>query len=1257
MGFEFTLNGSTIEVEGVSPTTTLLDFLRRSGLTGSKQGCAEGDCGACTVALVDRDHEGRPAYRAVNSCIALLPMFAGREVLTVEGLAKAGGELHPVQSVMVNHYGSQCGYCTPGFVMSLFEGYYRGDCKGPCGISDQLGGNLCRCTGYRPIRDAALEALEHRDQGTGPADAFSKRLEDPVPSLATVDYEAEGERFLRPTSLSGLFEALAKHPKAVLVAGATEIGVDVTKKARSFPVLVSTDAVPELTGIRSTDAVWRIGGSVTLTRIEEAVGGEFPSLGKMLKVFAARQIRNRATFGGNLATASPIGDGAPVLLSLDAQVVLRSASAERTVALADFFTGYRKTLLAPGEIILEVLLPRFATESGLTRRSDFLKVSKRRELDISIVAGAFSVDTDKEGVVRRARLAYGGVAATPVRALNAEAALVGRTLKEGAAEVARILSTEFKPIDDVRAGAEYRRGLIVSLWEKFASGTTSMAQDGALDFGKGADGAPTDDSRALRHESAVGHVTGRALYTDDTAQKRPMLELWPVCSPHAHALIRRRDATAALAMPGVVAVLMAEDIPGHNNVGTMHDEPLFADREVLYHGQVVALVVGHSQKECRAAAAAVVVEYEPRTPLLGIKEAVVAKSFHSPPHTLARGDCAGALGRSPLQLDGEFSFGGQEHFYLETQAAWAESGEDGTVFVSSSTQHPTEIQAIVAHVLDEPRNKVVVQSPRMGGGFGGKETQGNAFAAMAALASLKTGRPVRIQLDRDLDMMLTGKRHPFLSRFRVGYDERGVILGAEVDLFSDGGWSLDLSQPVLDRALFHLDNAYYIPAVRFTGLIAKTNVASNTAFRGFGGPQGMIVMEEIMDRVARRLGLPPELVRGRNLYRGSGETNTTHYLQEIGDNRLLEVWAKVQEQADFVGRRLEIESWNKANPSVKRGLAVTPLKFGISFTLTHYNQAGALVLLYMDGTAQVSHGGTEMGQGLHTKIRGVAMRELGLVAASVRVMATTTDKVPNTSATAASSGADLNGAAVRNACITLRERLLPVAAAMLSKVAGSPVSPAQVEFRDGLAVARAKDLSLPISDVCRKAHELRISMSASGFYATPGIHWDWSTASGRPFQYFVCGAAVAEVEVDGHTGMHRVLRMDVVHDVGTSLNPGVDRGQIEGGLVQGVGWLTREELLWDKQGRLLTHNASTYQIPAISDAPIEMNITLLPMAEQEGTIHGSKASGEPPLMLAFSVREALRDAVAAFGSGQGEVPLASPATCEAIYSAIRARLD
>ena len=756
------VNGRAVSTAGVAPTTTLLAWLRANGLTGSKEGCAEGDCGACSVALVDRDAHGQTTYRAFNSCIALVPMFAGREIVTVEGLAQCGADakqLHPVQSAMVEHYGSQCGYCTPGFVVSMFEAYYRDGCKEPWQVSDQLCGNLCRCTGYRPIRDAAVAALEQRPPAAD--DVFAQRLTQPVRPPAALNYTVGEAKFFRPTSLPGLFTLLETYPAAQLVAGATEIGVELNKKFKAFPLLISTEGVPELTRITATPEAWHIGASATLTNVEEALGGEFPSIAKMLRVFAARQIRNRATLGGNLVTASPIGDSAPVLLTLDASVVLITAKGERTVPLADFFTAYRKTVLKPGEVMREIVLPRGGPGRGLTRRVDFSKVSKRRELDISIVAAAFCVDVDEAGLVRKARIAYGGVAAMPLRARKAEKALVGKKLGDPA--VAHLLHAAYQPIDDARGGADYRRGLVVSLWEKFVSGEQSQAQDADLGFAVDRRWPVTDPSRDLHHESAVGHVTGRALYVDDTAQRRKMLDVWPVCAPHVRAKILRRDATRARQALGIHAVLLAEDIPGENNTGPVrHDEPLLADREILFHGQMVAFVVGESLQACRAAAALVEVDYEPLPAVIGLPAAIVAGSYHTEPHALKRGDVGTALATAPARLEGEFEFGGQEHFYLETHAAWAEAGEDGTVLVNSSTQHPSEIQAIVAEVLHLARHKVVVQAPRMGGGFGGKETQGNGFAALVALAAVKIGRPVRVQLDRDLDMKLTGRR-PSLS--------------------------------------------------------------------------------------------------------------------------------------------------------------------------------------------------------------------------------------------------------------------------------------------------------------------------------------------------------------------------------------------------------------------------------------------------------------------------------------------------------------
>ncbi len=1270
MGFEFVLNGETVRVADASPTTTLLSFLRARGDTGSKEGCAEGDCGACTVLLVDRDAHGSPAYRAINSCIALLPMFAGREVVTVEGVGMHGE--HPVQSAMVKHYGSQCGYCTPGFVCSMFEGYYRGGLDS-AGVNDQLQGNLCRCTGYRPIRDAMLEALDVRK--ARPEDLFQLRLKKDVAPLAPLDHEAQGKRFVRPTSLGELLRLRAEHPEAALIAGATEIGVEINKKASPYPFLISTEGVRELTLVEERPDAWSIGGAATLTALEEKLGREFPALQKMLSAFASRQIRSRATLAGNLVTASPIGDMAPVLLVLDASVELTSAArGARVVPLSEFFVAYRKTAMLPDEVMTKIMIPRRAPVS-LTRKTDSFKVSKRRELDISIVAAAFSVDLDAQDVVRAARIAYGGVAATPIRAHETERFLAGKPWSAATvANASEILGKEFSPIRDVRSGPEFRRGLVVSLFEKFFDGASSAAQDAPLVFERNDAWKISSPSHALDHESGRGHVSGAALYVDDQANKRPMLEMWPVTSPHAHARIVSIDKSRAEKMPGVVCVLTHEDIPGENDVGAIRkDETLLAGGDVRFHGHIVAAVIGESYEACRRAASEVKVEYEPLPAVRNAREAAEKESFHTMPHVIARGDVKAALAKAPHVLTGELDIGGQEHFYLESHAAWAECDDAGGVRVVSSTQHPSEVQGVVSHVLHLHRNQVVVESPRMGGGFGGKETQGNTWAALVALAAMKTKRPVRVQLDRDLDMMLTGKRHPFYARYEAGYDDEGHILAAHVELVSDGGWALDLSESISDRALFHLDNCYFIPHVRFVGRVGKTHNVSHTAFRGFGGPQGMVVIEEIVDRIARNLGKRAEIVRHQNFYRGVGETSTTHYGELLDDNRIDRIWHALLARSNFEQRHHDVIAFNQTHERIKRGISITPVKFGISFTASFLNQAGALVIIYRDGTVQVNHGGTEMGQGLYTKMLGIAMRELGLPAENIRVMKTATDKVPNTSATAASSGADLNGAAVRNACETLRLRLAEIALDVWNRgldgrlVGGLGARDAcDVQFENGrVFLEDSPENYLLFSMLVDQAHLRQVQLSATGFYRTPAIRYDRVAGRGKPFHYFAYGAAVTEVEVDGYSGMKRVVRVDILHDVGDSLNHGVDRGQIEGGFVQGMGWLTGEELLWDDKGRLLSHSASTYQIPSIGDAPEIFHVDLFGQdaakpgrsdAAQKNTIHGSKAVGEPPLMLAISVREAIRDAVSAFGAPGGETALACPATHEAIFAAIHARL-
>jgi xanthine dehydrogenase large subunit len=748
--------------------------------------------------------------------------------------------------------------------------------------------------------------------------------------------------------------------------------------------------------------------------------------------------------------------------------------------------------------------------------------------------------------------------------------------------------------------------------------------------------------RPVPHESARGHVTGDALYTDDLVGRFPhVLHAWPVLAPHAHARLTSLDASAAQEEPGVVTVLTGADVLGENDSGPVrHDEPVFPT-EVMFHGQPVAWVLGESLEAARNGAAKVQATYEALPAILTIEQAIAADSFLTGPLRLARGDMA-VLASSPLRFDGDLAIGGQEHFYLETQSAIAWLDESGGIAVHSSTQHPSETQEIVARVLGWPKHRVTTECLRMGGAFGGKEVQANLWAAVAALGAWKTKRPVRVRLTRALDMALTGKRHPFLARYQAGLSSDGQLQALKLSLYSDGGWSLDLSEPIMWRALFHCDNAYRLPAVDAVGRVCRTHKTSQTAFRGFGGPQGMLVVEEILSRAATELGLPAHVIRERNFYR---EGDTTHYGQAVDQaGRITDIWTRLKETSRFDRRRDEVAAFNARSTHVKRGLAITPVKFGISFTATFFNQAGALVLIYRDGSVQVNHGGTEMGQGLFTKIQQIAADSLGVTLDRVRLMPTRTDKVPNTTPTAASAGTDLNGAAVVDACAQLRSRLAPIAAGLLG------CEPAAVNFGDDAATGGGR--TVPFAAVCEAAYMQRTPLFAQGYYRTPGIHFDPATGTGKPFHYFAFGAAVSEVEVDGFTGDHRLLRTDILQDVGDSISPVVDRGQIEGGFIQGVGWLTIEELLWDDKGRVATGGASTYKLPSWSELPEVFEVHTLERATQPEVVFGSKAVGEPPLMLAISVREAIRDAVAAFGHGPTPVAFASPATPERVFFAV-----
>ncbi|MEH6523278.1 xanthine dehydrogenase molybdopterin binding subunit [Sulfitobacter sp.] len=749
---------------------------------------------------------------------------------------------------------------------------------------------------------------------------------------------------------------------------------------------------------------------------------------------------------------------------------------------------------------------------------------------------------------------------------------------------------------------------------------------------------------SLPHDAARLHVTGAARYVDDIPTPADTLHIAFGLSTHARGTITALDLSEVTNAMGVVSVITADDLPFANDVSpSNHDEPLLADGSVHYVGQPLFMVVATSHRAARDAARKGRIDISPEAPILTIDQAMEANSrFEEGPRVYAKGDALAALAACIHRIKGQFEIGGQEHFYLEGQAALALPGEDGDMLVHSSTQHPTEIQHKVAEAIGLPMHSVRVEIRRMGGGFGGKESQGNALAVACAVAARATGHPCKMRYDRDDDMIVTGKRHDFRIAYDVGFDADGKLTAVDFTHYARCGWAMDLSLPVADRAMLHADNAYNLDDVRITSHRLKTNTQSATAFRGFGGPQGVVGIERVMDHIAEHLGLDPLEVRRANFYRDGDTGQTTPYHQPVVDCIINGLVERLAASSDYANRRAAIAEWNAQQPILKRGIALTPVKFGISFTLTHLNQAGALVHVYQDGSIHLNHGGTEMGQGLFQKVAQVAASEFGVPLKQIKITATDTAKVPNTSATAASSGTDLNGMAVLNACQTIRNRMLEHLAELFD------CALEDIKFKDGKVFAGNQTISF--AQAAQRTYEARISLSATGFYKTPEIKWDRIKGEGQPFFYFAYGAAVTEVVVDTLTGENRILRADVLHDAGQSLNPALDIGQIEGGYVQGAGWLTTEELVWDDKGTLKTHAPATYKIPACSDRPDVFNVALWDQPNPAQTVYRSKAVGEPPFMLGISAWSALADAVAACGPSYGD--LQTPATAEAVLDAI-----
>ena len=751
----------------------------------------------------------------------------------------------------------------------------------------------------------------------------------------------------------------------------------------------------------------------------------------------------------------------------------------------------------------------------------------------------------------------------------------------------------------------------------------------------------TGVGRPIKHESGDKHTTGEAIYIDDRLEFPNQLHVYARMSDRAHARIISIDTSPCYAFDGVAIAITSKDVPGELDIGpVVAGDPLLADGLVEYYGQPVIAVAADSLETARKAAMAAIIEYEDLEPILDVEEALEKEFYVLDPHQHKRGDAEAALAKAPNRIQGKLHIGGQEHFYLETQISSVMPTEDGGMLVFTSSQNPTEVQKLVASVLGVPMHKIVIDMRRMGGGFGGKETQAAGPACLCAVIARLTGRPTKMRLPRMEDMLVTGKRHPFFARYDIGFDDAGRLQGVKIDLAGNCGYSPDLSGSIVDRAMFHSDNAYYLGDALITGYRCKTHTASNTAYRGFGGPQGMMAIEEIMDHIARTLGKDPLEVRKLNYY-GKDERNVTHYYQTVEHNLMQEMTEELEGSCEYARRRAEVIEFNRNSPVLKKGLALTPVKFGISFTATFLNQAGALIHVYTDGSIHLNHGGTEMGQGLNTKVQQVVAEVFQVETDRIQITATNTDKVPNTSPTAASSGADLNGKAAFNAAMTIKQRLVEFAARHFN------VTEEDVEFHNGQV--RVRDQYLAFEALIELAYFNQVSLSCAGFYRTPKIFYDREKAAGRPFYYYAFGLACCEVLVDTLTGEYKFLRTDILHDVGASLNPAVDIGQVEGAFVQGMGWLTTEELVWNDKGRLMTSGPASYKIPAVADMPIDFRVKLVENRKNpEDTVFHSKAVGEPPFMLGIGAWCAIKDAVASLGDYRIQPQIDAPATPERV---------
>ncbi|KAF2089817.1 xanthine dehydrogenase/oxidase [Saccharata proteae CBS 121410] len=1300
----FYLNGTKVVLDTADPEVTLLEYLRGIGLTGTKLGCAEGGCGACTVVVSQWNPTTKQIYHAsVNACLAPLVSVDGKHVITVEGIGNVKRP-HPTQERIAKMNGSQCGFCTPGIVMSLYALLRNDPNPTEHDVEEAFDGNLCRCTGYRPILDAAQSfsvkspcgksstnggsgcCMEKKNgggcckDGKDGIDGDAQPIKRFTPP-GFIEYKPDTElifpsqlrkhvfkplafgnkrkRWFRPVTLQQLLEIKSAYPSAKIIGGSTETQIEVKFKGMQYTASVYVGDIPELRQYSFKDDHLEIGGNVVLTDLEniaeeavkhygDAKGQPFAAILKQIRYFAGRQIRNVGTPAGNLATASPISDLNPVFVATNATLVAKSLEKTTEIPMSEFFKGYRTTALPPDAIIASLRIP-IAKPTGEYMRA--YKQAKRKDDDIAIVNAALRVSLSDAYTVDSIDLVYGGMAPTTISAKKAVAFLKGKKWTDPAT-----LEGAFSALEedfDLRFGvpggmATYRKSLALGFFYKFYHETLADLQAEEAEIDKQAIGeiereiskgkkdhtvADAYEKKVLGkeapHVAAMKQCTGEAQYTDDIPVQKNELYGCLVLSTKAHAKLLDVDPTPALDLPGVVDFVSHTDLPSPeaNWWGApCCDETFFAVDEVFTAGQPIGMILADSAKHAEAAARAVKVEYEELPAIFTIEEAIEKESFFEHYRYIKKGDTEEAFKNADHVFSGVARMGGQEHFYLETQACVVvPKPEDGEMEVFSGTQNPAETQAYVAQVTGVAANKIVTRVKRMGGGFGGKETRSIQLAGICAAAAHKTKRPVRCMLNRDEDIATSGQRHPFLGIWKVAVNNDYKIQAIDVDIFNNGGWSQDLSGAVVDRACSHVDGVYLIPNVYVRGRVCKTNTVSNTAFRGFGGPQGMFIAETYMEEVADHLNIPVDKFREINMYKPG---DITHFNQELKDFYVPLMYKQVQEESDHAARREAIDEFNKTHKWNKRGLAIIPTKFGISFTALFLNQAGALVHIYHDGSVLLAHGGTEMGQGLHTKMIMIAAEALQVPPSNIHISETATNTVPNTSSTAASASSDLNGYAIWNACEQLNTRLAP--------------------YRERLGP------SATMKELAHAAYFDRVNLSANGFYKTPDIGYIWGPNTGQMYFYFTQGVAAAEVEIDTLTGDWTCRRADVKMDVGRSINPAIDYGQIEGAFVQGIGLFTTEESLWNRAtGNIATLGPGTYKIPGFRDIPQEFNVSLLKDVNWEHlrTIQRSRGVGEPPLFMGsavfFAIRDALKAARAEWGV-QSVLGLKSPATVERI---------